>query len=241
MHPRGVLYACLKTQNPEGGNTLGVLFACTSFNYLILMRKVPEPFISDQYYHIYNRAVGNEKLFLMPQQYEFFILKMQEYILPVADIFCFNLLPNHFHLFARIKHMDAIELKFKEIKTTEDQKKYDINRSKFISEQFANWCNSYTKTYNNRMHRKGKLFMDNLNRRLITNDTYYYKVVHYIHANAVQHGICHKIQDWPYSSYQYYLSSMPTWISKQEILDGLGGLNGFINFHNQAVQLKMKK
>ncbi|HRP60464.1 MAG TPA: transposase, partial [Vicingus sp.] len=49
------------------------------------------------YYHIYNRANGSEKIFLNEENYLFFLQKYIEYIHPIAETYCYCLMPNHFH------------------------------------------------------------------------------------------------------------------------------------------------
>lgn len=161
------------------------------------MRQFNDPFVSDNYYHVFNRAVGSGPMFIEHENYRYFPEKLKEHILPVADIFSYAFLPNHFHLFLRIKPLNIIEKRLQELKTKEQQRRYDASRSLFISGQFGNWCNGYTKAFNKRYKRKGKLFMDNHNRRLIDSDAYYSKIIYYIHANAAQHKLCTDVKSWP--------------------------------------------
>jgi len=200
------------------------------------MRKFNDPFISDHYYHVFNRAVGSEPMFKEPENYRYILEKLKEHILPVADIFSYSFLPNHFHLFVRIKSINIIEQKFQLSKLKEQQRKYEINRSAYISEQFGNWCNGYTKAFNKRYSRKGKLFMDNLNRRLIDSEAYYSKIIHYIHANAAQHKLCRDVESWPYSSYHGIVNNSEPWIFRDEVLEWFGGLKSFILFHKQPIK-----
>ncbi len=162
--------------------------------------------------------------------------------MPIADIFCYTLLPNHFHLLVRIKRLETIKILFETSKPGILQKKYDENLSLFISEQFANWCNSYTKSFNRLYGRKGKLFMDNLNRRIIDSEPYYSKMVHYIHANTVQHRLTKTIAEWPYHSYHALVNKSDGDTKfcqcKEELLDWFGGVEGFIKFHTQAIVIK---
>ncbi len=202
------------------------------------MRQFQEPFLPNHCYHVFNRAVGSEKMFREADNYHYFSLKMQQYILPVADIFCYNFLPNHFHLFVRIKPAAEIELIFNKLKPQELRRKYEGNRSAFISEQFGNWCNAYTKAFNKKYDRKGKLFMDSLNRKLIHTDDYFSKIIHYIHANAVQHGISSEIKDWRYSSFIELSHPGTTWLAKESVWERFGGLEGFLDFHNQPIRRK---
>ena len=57
----------------------------------------------ENYYHIYNRANGSEKLFLNEGNYLYFLQKYNFYISPIADTFAYCLMPNHFHFLVRVK------------------------------------------------------------------------------------------------------------------------------------------
>ena len=190
-----------------------------------------EPFVADQYYHVYNRAVGNEKMFITDDNYRYFLQRFTDYVLPVADVFCYALIPNHFHFFLRIKPDKELVKHYQFLKNKPFSPANDASLSDFVMEQFSNWCNSYTKSFN-RMHgRKGKLFMDNMNRILIKSDSYYSTLVLYIHNNCVKHKIATKAGKWPYSSYNTILSAEPTWLNKNELLEWFGGTDQFIRFH----------
>ncbi len=66
-------------------------------------KKYHQDLIPDKIYHIYSRAVGDEKLFKSDENYRYFLQKFKNYILPIADIYTWTLLPNHFHFMIRIK------------------------------------------------------------------------------------------------------------------------------------------
>ena len=102
-------------------------------------------------------------------------------------------------------------------------------------EQFSNFFNSYTKSFNKVFQRKGKLFMDHLKRKEIESETYFNKIVHYIHANPVQHHYCDNIDDWNYSSYRTLIDNNQTILKRTEVLDWFGGIEYFIKFHQQAI------
>lgn len=61
-------------------------------------------------YHVYNRANGNEKLFLSGDNYSFFLKRYEKYMDEFLDTFCYCLMPNHFHLLVRVKSFDQIKL-----------------------------------------------------------------------------------------------------------------------------------
>jgi len=56
-----------------------------------------------KYYHIFNRSIDNNNLFIEPENYKKFLSLYDKYIYPVADTFAWVLMPNHFHLLVRIR------------------------------------------------------------------------------------------------------------------------------------------
>lgn len=66
------------------------------------MKNLP-PIEPGRHYHIYNRANGSENLFRGEADYHWFFVLVQRYILPVADLWAYVLMPNHFHFLVRIK------------------------------------------------------------------------------------------------------------------------------------------
>jgi putative transposase len=140
------------------------------------------PLEPDKYYHIYNHAVVNSQLFKQPDNYNFFLKKLIQHICPIADIFAYCLMPNHFHLALRIKSRDDIRQNLT-LSDTPDLTQELI--SKKLSHQFGNLFNSYSKAFNKQNSRVGNLFLHNFERKLINNDEYFKKLIHYIHFNPV--------------------------------------------------------
>jgi len=188
-------------------------------------------------YHIFSRAVGNEKLFRSDENYRFFLARLVIYVLPVADIFTYSLLPNHFHLLLRIKEEHIIKDQFKQRKKIPFRENVH-SLPDFIMEQFSNWLNSYTKAYNKRFRRKGALFMDYLKRSRVEKESDFASFVFYIHKNAVQHSLCKQIGDWNYDGYRALLSEKPTRLLRDEMIGWFGSRKLFIDFHRQPINLK---
>ena len=199
------------------------------------MTPYEEELIPDHSYHIFNRAIGNEKLFRNELNYGFFIKRMKKYIIPIAEIFSYSLLPNHFHFFLRIRPLRDIGKLYRLIKKKALAEHDNKLISEFIMERFSNMCNSYAKSFNKVYNRKGKLFMDHLKRIEISDEGSFSKIIHYIHANAVQHGYCDRISDWKHSSYLAMLSTGKTDLLRNEVLDWFGGREGYIKFHHQPI------
>src|SRR5690348_16279846 len=68
-----------------------------------------EMFHPDATYHIYNHAVGDEDIFKDEENYNFFLRKLNEWISPLADVFAYCLMKNHFHLLLRIKSLNELK------------------------------------------------------------------------------------------------------------------------------------
>ncbi|MDQ6903260.1 MAG: hypothetical protein M3139_09650 [Bacteroidota bacterium] len=192
--------------------------------------------LPDKVYHIFSRAIGNDKLFLHEENYKFFLQKFKLHISPIADTFAYTLLSNHFHFLIRIKSLEEIKNYFRKVKRN---KPFHIDIvSEFIMERFGNLLNSYTKSFNKRNKRKGGLFIDTMRRVEIADDAQLGVIIFYIHKNAVHHQYCKKIAGWQWSSYNSILSNAPTMLLRDEIIDWFGGTVPFIKFHEQPIYLK---
>ena len=62
-----------------------------------------EPLHFGSFYHIYNRGINRERIFVEETNYEYFLKLIKKHILAIADIYAYCLLNNHFHLLVRIK------------------------------------------------------------------------------------------------------------------------------------------
>ncbi len=195
------------------------------------------PLLPGGIYHIFNRAVGNERLFKTAENYRYSLLKMAQHILPVADVFTYSLMPNHFHLLVRIKN-EKIIIPYFELKKKKNFIDTENALPDFIMEQFSNWLNGYTKAFNKMYNRKGALFIDYLKRSSMENDSDLTSFIFYIHKNAVHHGLCKKIGEWKYDGYASILSNSPTLLQRVEVINWFGNSALFIKFHTQPVALK---
>jgi REP element-mobilizing transposase RayT len=132
---------------------------------------------ADKYYHIFNRTNNKEFLFKEEENYRFFLEQVKKYIVPIADIFSYCLMPNHFHFVLRIKGDNKLKVfvekcsKINQIKDLQGFENLEGLTSKFISQQFSNLFNSYTKAINKKYNRKGSLFTPRFKRKEIPKST----------------------------------------------------------------------
>ncbi len=193
------------------------------------------------YYHVYNRANGDEVMFRSDENYRYFLRKFQSQINPIAKTCAFCLMPNHFHFLVQIRsdleilrnlHYRSIMKKIFE----ESPENYDYTMNLILSMQFSNFFNSYAQAYNKMYNRKGSLFMPNYKRIKIKNDTYFIELTVYIHLNPVKGGLVNHIDDWKYSSYRYFLKKDKSYVDLDLTLDFFNDLDNFIFVHQKALQ-----
>lgn len=166
----------------------------------------------------------------------FFLEKIKLYLLPIADIYAFCLLPNHYHLLLQIKPSALLAEHYRMLYRKELSAE---NTSSFISHCFSKLQNCYAKSFNNFHNRKGSLFMSPLKRITITDDAQLAATLFYIHKNPVHHGLCRKMWEWKFSSYNIYCSDGQTLLNRKYILDFFGGLEYFHEYHRQVIDLKV--
>ncbi len=160
----------------------------------------------NQVYHIINRGINKEDLFIHPNDYENFIKKFIQFIKPVAIVYSYCLMPNHFHFLLKIKPLHLLPNKIQITKN-------DNDLARKIMQPFSNFFNSYTRTFNLKYDRKDKLFSLPFKRIQIENEAYFRYLIFYIHRNPVHHKFIYNLAEWQYSSYYDYLNNNEYWFS----------------------------
>src|SRR5262245_24090528 len=105
----------------------------------------PPPLSFDTYYHIYNRGINRENIFVEARNYTYFLWFYNQYIEPVAETFVYCLLRNHFHLLVRIK----TETEIIEAQTLKVSKTFRVSPEEAPSKHFDALFNAYAKAMNN--------------------------------------------------------------------------------------------
>jgi REP element-mobilizing transposase RayT len=158
-------------------------------------------------------------------------MKYDAYISPIADTFAYCLMPNHFHFAMKIKNEAQLTEVFKEkLEAKRDPQGFE-NLAGLISRSFSNFLNAYAKAFNKMHDRRGSLFLDNIQRKEIKEESYFTKLIHYIHYNPVHHGFVKEIEEWKHSSYHAFLSNKKTKLNRENVLEWFGGKNDFEKFH----------
>lgn len=181
------------------------------------------------FYHIYNRGNNKENIFLTDWDYQRFLDLWSKHIEPIAESYAYCLLPNHFHFLVRIR--DEENLLHNNVKS---KRLENGMLTYYLSNTFSNLFNAYSKYFNIKHNRTGKLFAERFRRKEITDDFYFTTLIKYIHNNPVKHGICDDFTDYPYSSYWSLILSKPTRWKRDEVISWFGGHEYYISYHKEV-------
>ena len=116
------------------------------------------------YYHIYNRGINSQNIFLSDENKIYFLKLLSKYLIKRIDIFAYCLMDNHFHLV---------------LKVNEDEK--------LVTQAFSNFFNAYAKAFNKQNHRTGSLFEKHFKRIKLSDETYLRQLILYVHLNPKHH------------------------------------------------------
>lgn len=144
------------------------------------MSSTNTPLQAGFWYHIYNRGINRQSLFLDDRNFRYFLSLLKKHVSTVAEIHAYCLLGNHFHLLVRIRD--------------------DFSGRPHLG--FSHAFNAYAQGINRRYGRTGSLFQRPFRRRLVSNQQYRNHLIYYIHSNPERHRVCADFEHYPYSSYQ---------------------------------------
>ena len=197
-------------------------------------------------YHVYNRTNNGELLFRSDENMRYFLSKYYQHTHHFLDTWCWCLLPNHFHLLVNVKSATSIKqhlLRKESHQLTITERKFlkdEITLSELIEHVFKRFFQSYALAFNKQHERKGNLFYKPFKRVRIETDDQFLQAVIYIHANAVKHGLTNDLTSYKWSSWHSVLSSAPTSLLRNELLDIFGGKERFIKIHNEQTDYYYK-
>lgn len=135
-------------------------------------------------YHVTARGNNGECIFLDDyDRYAFLALMARIGRLQVVHILAYGLMTNHLHL--------VIQTPMANISAT----MHRLN-------------GPYAYTFNRRHGRKGHLFERRFYSKIIHNDVQLLETTRYIHLNPVEAGLVKAPQEYPWTSYRFYIQEM---------------------------------
>jgi len=177
-------------------------------------------YLTNSYYHIYNRGVEKRKIFQDDQDYKVFLSYLKIYLEPPKkqektefkinntvfrgvkrplnnfnskiELIAYCLMTNHFHLLVYQKSEKAIEFFMRSLGT------------------------KYSQYFNKKYERVGYLFQGTYKAALVENDNYLFHLSRYIHLNPFKETPSKDV----YSSYADYLKLRNTsWVKPEKVLE----------------------
>jgi REP element-mobilizing transposase RayT len=169
------------------------------------------PFIPDIYYHFYNRGNNRQAIFFEAGNYLYFLSGVKKYLLPVAHIMAYCLMPTHYHILVRIKNQTSEVFKTSEVSEREVSKQVSLAMQKFLI--------SYTKAINKRFSRVDSLFQGQFQAKPIQTYSHLLNLCVYIHANPVKDRLVALPEDWIYSNYLEWLGQRDGTLVDHEFIE----------------------
>jgi len=180
------------------------------------------------FYHIYNRSVNREQIFYREEEYTSFLRKISKYLLPYMDIYAFCLIPNHFHIIVQVLHSNETTKAHLEKEKTKAADKLllgEITIEVFLEDQFRRMFSAYALSFNFQHQRNGAVFQKRVKRVALATEPRLLNAILYTHHNCIHHNLTKNYGEWKYSSYNAILSSLPTQISRDKVLEWFGSGN----------------
>jgi putative transposase len=190
-------------------------------------RNVVRQFYSGQYYHVYNRGVAKQQIFLDDDDRLHFLEILERHLdadnistkqdgiiyhkyNDDLELLAYCLMSNHFHMLVYLKS----------------------DNNEFSSFMQA-IMTAYTMYFNKKYQRVGHLFQGVFKASMITDDSYLLHITRYIHLNPRNYRI------YPHSSVKYYLTAdAPTWLHPERILGMFDGdYSQFLVDYEQAKEM----
>ena len=184
------------------------------------------------YYHILNRGTNKQNRFVNNNDYEYFFRLMAIFIEPIADIYAYAALKNHFNIEIRIKEENEIgyldskyanskELSLKWKTTFKRRPKGDLEASLIKpkpEKMIQHFCSTYAKGFNVKYKRSGSVLEHTFKRKIVDNDIYLKRLILYIHNNPVKHGFCEHAIEYGWTSYLSLISIKPTKLARDKVI-----------------------
>lgn len=158
------------------------------------MPRGPRIAFENAFFHVFNRGLNKEKIFIDASDYQKFLQRLEE--LSTSDnfdhtIYAYVLMSNHFHLLIQ-------------------------TRKTPISKIMTSLLTSYSMYFNRKYDRVGTLFQNRFKSKLCDKDSYFLGASRYIHLNPIEAGLSSDLKNYPWSSYQEIFG-----LSDYKILDSI--------------------
>lgn len=143
------------------------------------MPRGPRISFENAFFHVFNRGVAKQPIFLEDSDYDKFLIRITELKSKNGfdhAIYSYVLMPNHFHLLIQTKKVP-------------------------LSKVMTSLLTSYSMYFNRKYNRVGTLFQNRFKSKLCDKDSYFLGASRYILLNPIEAEIVSDVRDYPWSSY----------------------------------------
>ncbi|MEK7119701.1 MAG: transposase [Patescibacteria group bacterium] len=204
-------------------------------------RHVIKPYVSDAYYHVYNRGVNKTDIFIDEQDYAVFLSYLRTYVTPKDEKELRKIILNPTALLkdrkdaARLLRMNnyfgKIELVAYVLMPNHFHLLFKQQGERDIEALLQSLTTRYTAYVNRRHKRVGSLLQGTYKAVLVTTDEQLLHLTRYIHRNPLSLKRLNLLRTQP-SSYQNYLGIVQQeWIKPKAILTHFGK-QGFTSYQS---------
>ncbi len=191
-----------------------------------------QPLESSCFYHIYNRGINGQPIFLKDEHFIFFLQKTKYYLLPYFEVYAYCLMSNHFHFLLRAK--ESVQAS---ILNADKTGLHSAN--KVYSKQIGKMISSYTQAFNKMESRHGPLLESPFKRLKVDSESYLRNLIIYIHQNPLDIGI--SVNNYEYSSYKAIISDRYTVLERTEVISYFDDIENFKFYHRNRVDDTLSK
>ncbi len=168
-------------------------------------------------YHVYNRSIGGEDLYITDENFRFFLQRWDKYLGTYLEVLAYCLMPNHFHFMIKVKIIDEVLMEQVQKEGTiisVNFRNKEVEYNDFLLDQFKRLFSSYSLSFNKQYNRTGSLFQKRFKRIRLNTPSRVVEQLLYIHHNPIHHGFVGDYSLWKYSSYEAYFSKASTKLAK---------------------------
>jgi len=162
-------------------------------------------------YHIYNRGINRQLIFLEKENYHYFLQKVKTFLVPNCDILAYTLMPNHFHFLICANDRTNLPYIKNNRKPLSNETKEPVVKLTLFSWGLQQLLSSYSRGINHRFNRTGSLFQQNTKSKRTSsesfNEDYSLWCFIYIHNNPKTAGFVNSSDEYEFSSYKDYLEN----------------------------------
>jgi REP element-mobilizing transposase RayT len=195
----------------------------------------------NEIYHVYNRGINRQKIFLEEENYSYFLHKVRKYLVPYCDFMAYVLMPNHFHFLIRANKLTNKKFRRLDLLPPRKPRRKPIVRMTYFQYGLQQLLSGYAKGINQQFHRTGSLFQQNTRLKQTSSEffthDYSLKCFVYIHNNPCMSGLVKSPEEYVHSSYQEYLGGRSEPICNLQLTKELLSFdqNDLIDFKKQVI------